>query len=365
MPDIPFSTYGFKSVSGNTDRTMPERINDIFNVKDFGAVGDNRHDDTKNIQAAFDVTGSSSLRRGIVFFPPGIYRIREPIRFSPFGELSIHITGVGDLSRIFGDFPDYLLIRDDDTASGGISVTNLTFTNNNAAGGCLKLSKPIGTRVSTCWLGGLNGLFINGQSCLVDSCSFSTNGQNGGTGINLSANNTVLACDITGFKVGIRMTNAGGVIIGCRMEKNERAIVLGNAFGEPGDTSLTGFSIIGISMESNGTGIDCESGAGYGIIMSSHITGYAGAAPWNGSVVSSTTITGLTSGTTRTGRISAAGILTIDSPGRYLHGEFLSGAGLPTDTTIFDAAITPTTYAVQTNATYGVRFRNNAHHLHM
>jgi len=42
-----------------------------FNVKDFGAAGDNSNDDTAAIDAAI---AAAKVKGGVVFFPPGIYR---------------------------------------------------------------------------------------------------------------------------------------------------------------------------------------------------------------------------------------------------------------------------------------------------
>src|SRR5690554_3068316 len=43
------------------------------NVRDFGAAGDGKRDDTKAIQAAVDAA------RGAVFFPKGTYRVTRTI----------------------------------------------------------------------------------------------------------------------------------------------------------------------------------------------------------------------------------------------------------------------------------------------
>jgi hypothetical protein len=50
-----------------------------FNVKEFGAVGDGRADDTRAIQSALDAvyeTIAGAGRHGIVVIPPGVYRVR-------------------------------------------------------------------------------------------------------------------------------------------------------------------------------------------------------------------------------------------------------------------------------------------------
>ena len=48
-----------------------------FNVKNYGAVGDGKHDDTAAIEAALQAMQMSS-RGGIIYFPAGTYRITKP-----------------------------------------------------------------------------------------------------------------------------------------------------------------------------------------------------------------------------------------------------------------------------------------------
>jgi hypothetical protein len=79
---------------------MPDRLAEIRNVKDFGAVGDGSHDDTTSIQAAFDAafgTANDPHDQGpepnkAVYFPAGNYKITAPLRITKVR------TG-----RIFGD----------------------------------------------------------------------------------------------------------------------------------------------------------------------------------------------------------------------------------------------------------------------
>lgn len=49
------------------------------NVKDFGAVGDASNDDTAAIQAAINTLTSASFTGGVLFFPPGFYRVTAPL----------------------------------------------------------------------------------------------------------------------------------------------------------------------------------------------------------------------------------------------------------------------------------------------
>ena len=53
-----------------TPRTLADRFADVVNVKDFGAKGDGKNDDTEAIQKAFTVGAST---KKTVYFPDGIY----------------------------------------------------------------------------------------------------------------------------------------------------------------------------------------------------------------------------------------------------------------------------------------------------
>jgi polygalacturonase len=75
--DTPFSSFAFPATGAPTARTMPDRLADTKNVKDFGARGNGSTDDTAAIQAAITAAHNSG---GIVFFPPGNYRVTSTVR---------------------------------------------------------------------------------------------------------------------------------------------------------------------------------------------------------------------------------------------------------------------------------------------
>ena len=98
--DTPFANFAFPATGAPSLRTMPDRLAEIRNVKDFGAIGDGRTDDTAAIQATFDAAfGSSASPHGDstylnrpVYFPTGGYKITRPLI----------LTGVKG-ANIFGD----------------------------------------------------------------------------------------------------------------------------------------------------------------------------------------------------------------------------------------------------------------------
>jgi polygalacturonase len=82
LADTAFTKFSFAATGARANRTMPDRLSDIFNVKDYGAYGDypkpGYHDDTVAIQAA--LTAAANNWGGIVVFPPGKYHITSGLR---------------------------------------------------------------------------------------------------------------------------------------------------------------------------------------------------------------------------------------------------------------------------------------------
>ncbi len=65
------------ATASTTVRSLSDRAADVFNVKDYGALGDGATADVVAIQAAIDAAESAG--GGIVYFPAGTYRTAVPL----------------------------------------------------------------------------------------------------------------------------------------------------------------------------------------------------------------------------------------------------------------------------------------------
>lgn len=61
----------------------------LFNVKTFGAKGDGSTDDTSAINSAIS---AAQVNGGILYFPPGVYEVKNPNQVNPSNMLSGHIV---------------------------------------------------------------------------------------------------------------------------------------------------------------------------------------------------------------------------------------------------------------------------------
>lgn len=106
MADTPFLTWEFPAGLANmVPRSDRERIQDILNVKEFGAKGDNEADDHDAIQNCIDAAyGAASDPHGnanvtlnkAVYFPAGHYKIGSPLMLTAVQ--SGHLFGDGRMA---------------------------------------------------------------------------------------------------------------------------------------------------------------------------------------------------------------------------------------------------------------------------
>lgn len=265
-----FTSFAFQA-SGtgvNTAKTLPDRLIDIINVKDFGALGDGVTDDWAAIMAAYNHTGNNE--RGTVFFPPGTYRVSQPIDFSS-ALVGVGFLGVMGASTVTGNFADYIFKRDDAILSGfsGFhAIEKLTIINNNAAGGGILMGQCVGAAIRDCNVaaniaindGNYNGL-CSFEVC-VENCTMSPGSNvSGSIGLSAYSDGLYVNCYINGFDQGIIAWGGEGGqdIAGCRIENCATGFVPGAL--PPGATGGTagGFVMDGCHFKNCGTAININS----------------------------------------------------------------------------------------------------------
>jgi hypothetical protein len=138
------SLIGTVQKMNGTLRTVQAKLNDWFNVMDFGAYGDGQHDDTVAIQAAIDAAGSiltngqppsiymnggqSGYAAPVVMLPPGAYRLTNTLRLYT----GMVLMGQNDIAYTV---ESTRLIMD--------TATNAAVATGNEPGGVVNLDKPI------------------------------------------------------------------------------------------------------------------------------------------------------------------------------------------------------------------------------
>lgn len=167
-------------------RSLEERLSEVVNVKDFGAVGDGRADDTAAIQAAID---SAARTAKPVMFPAGVYAVLNvrhgptpwvgvPRRSTlvalpggdagylvaspnwltpgnkhasaPFGVYAVDINAKG--LRKYGLVLRTYMTKIENCRISGAVDTDLLFTS-DARDGTLLGSTMVNNEVKGCWLG--------------------------------------------------------------------------------------------------------------------------------------------------------------------------------------------------------------------
>jgi len=123
--------------------TVQDKLRQTISVKDFGAVGDDTHDDTTNIQAAINYANTIG---GDVYFPAGIYKITNGLTINNSGDTSdtFKASMYGDSSssaRIHGAAGSYDMLTITGGTGAGVEshqvIRGLFFVKEDFVGSCI------------------------------------------------------------------------------------------------------------------------------------------------------------------------------------------------------------------------------------
>ena len=240
-----------------------------FNVKDYGAKGDNSHDDTAAIQAAINAAGAAPGGNfycgGNVYFPPGNYIVSAKLTNaavipSGYSNSAVNLIGAGrDLVRLQGKVTDDYLIECNNWNKSFHHIRGLTIINGYR---CLFMNLVINSLIEQCtfYAGnrGLN-LGLDVYNTTMRNCILQGNLSPGSIGI-LSGQCEFYAISVVNFAIGFQGWNVGIVIEGSRFETNYTAILIGRDW-EHKTSVLSAFRMSEISFERNDTNIIVEAGA--------------------------------------------------------------------------------------------------------
>jgi len=289
--DTNFANFSFAATGAPTARTMPDRLSDIVNVKDWGALGNNSTDDTTAIQNAINYCISRG--GGKVFFPQGQYMIGRPLVVGSSNNVGVQLIGTGK----FGSF---ILPRqgysDPNRFGSMISKGNQTYDNIeciSGIGGISVKATRSGVSIIDCSTGaGENQVGIDVASargaairdCVVNaagrgavdprpgSIRGTTPGSIGfavGTGI-------ITGCrGGGGLEVAVALSGYGSLCTSCSFETLGCAVRVG--WSAAGETPSYGASIVGLQTERVMIPIDLYNATG-AFVAANVLTGGAGTA---------------------------------------------------------------------------------------
>jgi Pectate lyase superfamily protein len=254
--DTPFSSFAFPATGAPTARTLPDRLGELKNVKDFGAMGDGVHDDTAAFTAAVE-------RAGSVWVPPGDFFVSGPIPIG--GGQQVEIVGVRG-AQVRGNFRGYLF--DCPVWNGDIPLhaafRNIDMRNDMMAAdsGCIRITGGMVVAINYCQFRAWRPVtMVDVIDFAIRDCFFGSLGngssdsqsgifQQASVGVDARTNNGLIEnCDFSSFYKGINIQQYISVR-DCRLEMCDRGIVLGeNAQGQI--ATLGGAIIEGCEMEAN------------------------------------------------------------------------------------------------------------------
>lgn len=125
----------------------------VFNVMAYGALGNNTADDSQAIRdAVADATtfaGAGGVRGGVVYFPPGIYKINSSLTFNAITD--VQLVGAGNNSSMLAMGASGVMLLNFTGVCSRITVRELWLGSFSslAAGGAISIVGTVGTHSDT------------------------------------------------------------------------------------------------------------------------------------------------------------------------------------------------------------------------
>jgi hypothetical protein len=244
---------------------MPDRLSDVINVKDWGAIGDNSHNDSSAIQNAIDYCISRG--GGKVFFPPGAYALGVGNFLSvgssnPNARVELIGSGRDYGAMISGNYSSGFLISQGSGAYDNLQrLEGISIFNASTASGTGAI-KVTGTGVSI-YSSYMSGMVLvdasQANGCSICDTSGLPNDQNGtadstyplslsGIGFYLGNGCTAMDCRVNGNTwIAFALSGVGAAVIGGSAEVCTIAARLG--WGPSGDTPAKGCTVQNLATE--------------------------------------------------------------------------------------------------------------------
>ncbi len=249
----PLAVESETATGSTTARSMADRFAEVFNVKDYGAVGDGTTDDAAAIQAAIDAAEAAG--GGTVVFPAAIYAIETGLVIDNDGVL---LVGDGAGSQLAGggkvDIRASAATTIKWTGTAGTG-TMVQFTSDAADGG-----GEVGKGG-----GGISDIFIDGQENALIGLEIETWSHGRFTNVHVGwvrtygykfwtlKNNVSLGADDTQHNDFTNLTYQEA-----NTAQNPVGMILGTQNSLNGNFSMNNFRDVQIVMDGTGNGLELE-----------------------------------------------------------------------------------------------------------
>ena len=256
--DTTFTNFSFAATGApaGVKRTLPDRLSEVINVKDWGAVGNGSADDSGPIQNA--VTHAILQGGGKVFFPPGNYA------FVATGNLVVGNASLNSGVQLIGSSRGCTAIHCN-ISKGGLLFDNLERIQDLTIGGSTVMTRAFAVMVGC---GGGASPFVDtsgGQGISVWDTDISTSQNNpagtvspgppaGSIGFNVGNGTSLTNCRATLYDIAYAVSGGGVSIFSCSAEVNNTGVRVGWSNGV--ETVASGCSIQNFQTERCATSVD-------------------------------------------------------------------------------------------------------------